>query len=123
AEEVRSLAIRSAEAAKQTAQLIEDAVRHASEGVTVNAQASHGLRQVQAEIVAVRAAITDIAAASARQHDGVARITAEVEQMNGVTQQVAANAEESAAAAEELNSQSLSLREMVGGFTLSAARS
>ncbi len=118
ADEVRSLAVRAAEAARQTADLIEESGRHAAEGVGANAKALTGIRQVVAQVAKVRGVVAEISAASEQQRHGVVQINSAVEQMNGVTQAVAANAEEAAAAAEELNSQAVTLRGMVGQFVL-----
>jgi methyl-accepting chemotaxis protein len=123
AEEVRNLAMRSAEAAKNTAQLIEDAVKNAEGGVTLNAEVLGKLTEISEKIVKVGTVMTEIAAASDQQRTGVEQITTAVEQMNGVTQQAAANSEESAATAAELNSQADQMRGMVEQFTLSEAGS
>ncbi len=119
AEEVRNLAMRSAEAAKNTAQLIEDAVKNAEGGVALNAEVLGKLTEISEKIVKVGTVMTEIAAASDQQRQGVDQITTAVEQMNGVTQQAAANSEESAATAAELNSQADQMRGMVEQFTLS----
>lgn len=118
AEEVRSLAQRSADAAKQTAALIEEAGEHAAAGVAANVQARSSLARVQEQVAKTSAVVAEIAAASEQQHEGVRQITSAVEQMNSVTQHVAASAEESAAAAEELNGQSETLSSLVGEFVL-----
>jgi methyl-accepting chemotaxis protein len=123
AEEVRNLAMRSAEAAKNTAQLIEDAVKNAEGGVQLNAEVLGKLTEISEKIVKVGTVMTEIAAASDQQRQGVDQITTAVEQMNGVTQQAAANSEESAATAAELNSQADQMRGMVEQFTLSEAGS
>jgi methyl-accepting chemotaxis protein len=119
AEEVRNLAMRSAEAAKNTAQLIEDAVKNAEGGVALNAEVLGKLTEISEKIVKVGTVMTEIAAASDQQRQGVDQITTAVEQMNGVTQQAAANSEESAATAAELNSQADQMRGMVEQFALS----
>jgi methyl-accepting chemotaxis protein len=119
AEEVRNLAMRSAEAAKNTAQLIEDAVKNAEGGVALNAEVLGKLTEISEKIVKVGTVMTEIAAASDQQRQGVDQITTAVEQMNGVTQQAAANSEESAATAAELNSQADQMRGMVEQFSLS----
>ena len=123
AEEVRNLAMRSAEAAKNTAQLIEDAVKNAEGGVALNAEVLGKLTEISEKIVKVGTVMTEIAAASDQQRQGVDQITTAVEQMNGVTQQAAANSEESAATAAELNSQADQMRGMVEQFSLSDAGS
>ena len=118
AEEVRALALRSAEAARSTAALIEQAVQNAEGGVKLNAQVLAQLADVSTNAGRVNEAIGEIAAASEQQAHGVQQITHAVTQVNEVTQQVAANAEESASAAEELAWQSQRLSEMVGAFRI-----
>ena len=118
AEEVRALALRSAEAARSTAGLIEEAVRNAEGGVKLNAQVLAQLARGEHQRGRVNEAVAEIAAASEQQAQGVQQITDAVAQVNDVTQQVAANAEESAGAAEELAYQSQRLSEMVGAFRI-----
>lgn len=120
AEEVRSLAMRSAEAAKNTAALIEESVGNAENGVELNADVLSQLGDIAAQVNRVGEVMGEIAAASEQQSDGVGQINGAVEQMNGVTQGVASSSEESAAAAEELSGQSSRVRELVGSFDLSA---
>jgi methyl-accepting chemotaxis protein len=122
AEEVRNLAMRSAEAAKNTASLIEDAVRNADGGVAINNEVTAQLREINVAIDKVRDVMSEIAAASEQQDEGVTQINTAVEQMNGVTQQVAANAEESASASEELASQADVMKATVASFTLNVQR-
>ncbi len=121
AEEVRSLAQRSAEAAKNTASLIEESVRNAESGVDLNADVLMQLGEINGHVNRVGEVVAEIAAASEQQSDGVAQINGAVEQMNSVTQAVASNSEESAAAAEELSGQSDRVRELVSSFTLRGA--
>jgi methyl-accepting chemotaxis protein len=118
AEEVRSLAIRSAEAAKTTAALIEGSVSNAQHGVAYNAEVLVKLGEIDDEVQRVATIIAEIAASGEQQRDGVQQINSAVEQLNSVTQQVAANAEESASASEELASQAAMLADLVGGFRL-----
>jgi methyl-accepting chemotaxis protein len=120
AEEVRALALRSAEASKVTAALIERNVRSAEQGVTFNAQVLQSLDQISTQVARVAEVTEEISVAAGKQSDGVTQINAAVVQMNGVTQQVAANAEESASAAAELESQARMLRESVSQFRIAA---
>jgi methyl-accepting chemotaxis protein len=122
AEEVRSLAQRSAAAARSTAELIEGSVTSVNEGVAVNGEVVASLREIDSRIGTVREVMREIASGSEQQAQGLEQISTAVEQMNGVTQQVASNSEESAAAAEELNGQAAVMREQVAQFELRSAR-
>ncbi|MCA0375481.1 MAG: methyl-accepting chemotaxis protein [Gemmatimonadetes bacterium] len=123
AEEVRALAIRSAEASKQTADLIEESGRHAADGVSYTGEVVAALDEIADRATAVTEVMGEIALASEQQQTGVVQVNTAIEQMNVVTQQVASNSEESASAAEELSSQAMQLQDMLGRFTLSAATS
>ena len=120
AEEVRSLAIRSAEAARNTAALIEESVMTASQGVTYNAQVVERLAEINRDVDRVNDLVGSLSATSEQQADAVHQINRAVDQLNAVTQQVAANAEESASASEELAGQALTLSDLVGSFQLSS---
>jgi methyl-accepting chemotaxis protein len=122
AEEVRNLAMRSAEAAKNTASLIEESVRNADGGVQINREVSGNLEEINIAIGKVRDVMSEIAAASEQQDQGIGQITMAVEQMNSVTQRVAANAEESASASEELSSQAEVMKAAVGSFAIDVQR-
>jgi methyl-accepting chemotaxis protein len=118
AEEVRNLAMRAAEAARQTAALIETAVERVETGVAVNGEVLARLDAIDAEVGKARAVMGEIAAAGAEQARGIEQITTAVGQMNGVTQHVAASAEESSSAALELSSQAGQLRATAESFVL-----
>ncbi len=120
AEEVRNLAMRSAEAAKNTANLIEESVKNSENGVIMNQEVLNNLEEINQQINKVSEVVTEIAAASEQQSQGVDQINKAVEQMNQVVQQVAANSEESASASEELLGQAEEMKSMVGSFRLSA---
>ena len=121
AEEVRALALRSAEAAKNTAALIEEAVQNAEGGVEINGEVLRQLTDINTRISRVGEVMGEIASASEEQSSGVEQITSAVEQMNGVTQQVAANSQESAATAQQLAAQADALRQTLAAFALSAS--
>jgi methyl-accepting chemotaxis protein len=123
AEEVRNLAMRSAEAAKNTANLIEDSVKNAEGGVAINQDVLADLMEINKQIYKVNDVMSEIVAASEQQGHGVEKANTAMVQMNEVTQQVAANAEESAGAADELARQSEEMAAMVNTFRLSAAAS
>ena len=119
AEEVRNLAMRSAEAAKNTANMIEESVRNAESGVSLNEEVLNKLQEINEQANRVGEVMNDVVTASESQTSGVEQVTTAVEQMNQVTQQNAANSEESASAAEELSGQAGELRSMVERFRLS----
>jgi methyl-accepting chemotaxis protein len=121
AEEVRSLALRSAEAARTTSGLIEESVRNTAEGAALTKQVVVQLDEIDRGANRVSSVVAEIAAASDQQKQGVAQITQAVDHVNGVTQQAAANAEESASAAEELAAQASVMRSLVEQFTLAGA--
>ena len=110
ADEVRSLAQRSALAAKETADKIADACTRSAQGVELSVKVSAGLQQILEKSREVDRLVTEVATASNEQSEGIAQINTAVSQMDKVTQSNAANAEETASAAEELNAQSEELR-------------
>jgi methyl-accepting chemotaxis protein len=114
ADEVRSLAIRAAEAAKNTANLIEGTVTKVKDGSELVTKTEEAFSQAAASAVRVKELVAEIAAASNEQAQGVDQINRAVSEMDRVVQHNAANSEEAAAAAEELAAQSESLRENVG---------
>jgi methyl-accepting chemotaxis protein len=120
AEEVRNLAMRSAEAAKNTANLIEDSVRNAEGGVEINQTVLKNLVEINSQVNKVSEVMAEIAAACDQQTLGVEQVNAAMEQMNQVTQQTAANAEESASAAEELASQAEEMKALAHSFQLTS---
>ncbi|HKI87168.1 MAG TPA: methyl-accepting chemotaxis protein, partial [Thermoanaerobaculia bacterium] len=119
AEEVRNLAMRSAEAAKSTAELIEGSVANAESGVSLNQEVTDKLEAISKQVTQVSEVMDEVAAAAEQQNTGIEQINTAVEQMNQVTQQTAANAEESSSASEELTSQAEEMRSLVGQYKLS----
>ena len=118
AEEVRNLAMRSAEAAKSTAELIEVSAKSVETGAELVEETRQALEQIQQGAIRVDEVVREIAEASREQEQGIETVSAAMDEMNQVTQQVAANSEESASAAEELASQAAELRSLVGQFRL-----
>jgi len=118
AEEVRNLAQRSATAAKDTASLIDDAVKKAKDGGDMADRARKTLENITNSVKKVTDLIVEISSASSEQALGVDQVNTAVAQMDRVTQQTAANAEETAAAAEELTGQAETLNGMVVELTL-----
>ena len=121
ATEVRSLAQRSAEAAREIKQLIGDSVRTVEQGSVLAGQAGQTMDDVVASVQRVNAIIDEIAIASVEQRDGIEQISMAVSQMDGVTQQNAALVEQAAAAADALQQQAASLADAVSIFKLHAA--
>jgi methyl-accepting chemotaxis protein len=119
AEEVRNLAMRSAEAAKNTAEMIQESVVNAEGGVSLNKEVIEHLEEIDKEVEKVASVMAEIAASSGQQTTAIDQISTGVSQMNQVTQQNAANAEESAAASEELSAQAAELKALVNAFSLS----
>ncbi|MBK8872065.1 MAG: Cache 3/Cache 2 fusion domain-containing protein [Elusimicrobia bacterium] len=119
AEEVRNLAMRSAEAAKNTANMIEGSVKNAENGVTINQEVMKNLEEINGHAKRVSEVMAEIAAASDQQSTGVGQVNTAMEQMNQLTQQNAANSEESASASEELSAQAQEMKAMVSGFKIS----
>lgn len=120
AEEVRNLAMRSAEAAKKTAQLIQEAVQKAGDGVTLNQEVLTNLDEIVTQVHRVSEVMHEITTASEQQQQGIEQLNIAVEQLNQVTQQTAANSEEAASAAEELSGQAAEMQHIVTTFQLSA---
>ncbi|MGI5817232.1 MAG: HAMP domain-containing methyl-accepting chemotaxis protein [Armatimonadota bacterium] len=123
AEEVRNLAQRSAEAAKDTADMIEEAVKNAEGGVTISHEVAEALTEIGRGATSVNELVAEIAAASDEQAQGLEQINTAIGEMDSVTQNNAANSEESASAAEELSAQAQELRGMVETFRLTVAQS
>ncbi|RPJ86748.1 MAG: methyl-accepting chemotaxis protein [Acidobacteria bacterium] len=118
AEEVRNLAMRSAEAAKNTANLIEESVKNAEGGVAINQEVLSNLDEINQQVRKVSDVMAEMAAASDQQSEGIDQITGAVEQMNLLTQQTAANSEESASAAEELAGQAEEMKRVLSHYRL-----
>lgn len=118
AEEVRNLATRSANAAKETTDLIEQSILKVSLGTDIAGRTAVALNEMVISIGKVNDLVAEIAAASNEQAQGIAQANKALNQMDQVTQQNTANAEESAAASQELSSQAGNLRRMLGRFVL-----
>ena len=111
--EVRNLAQRCAQAARETAAKIEDNVSKSREGAAISSEVAASFNQIQNHISQLNQLITEIANASTEQNQGITQINTAVTQMDQVTQNNAANAEESASASEELNAQAATLKSTV----------
>lgn len=113
AEEVRNLAQRSAAAAKESGGMIETAVLKANAGVETAKKVAANLVTIGANINKTNELLSEIAAGSQEQSQGIGQVNAGVQQIDKVVQANAANAEQSAAAAEEMSAQSIALMESV----------
>jgi uncharacterized protein Yka (UPF0111/DUF47 family) len=114
ANEVRNLAMRAAEAAKNTSVLIEGTVKKVHEGSQLVERTHGAFSEVSKSASKVADLVSEIAAASNEQAQGIDQINRAVTEMDKVTQQTAANAEESASASEEMNAQAGQMKEIAG---------
>lgn len=112
AEEVRNLAQRSAQAAKNTTDIIQSNIQLSGRGVQVAERVRDALNEITAQARKVRDLMEEIAAASQEQSHGIEQVNRAMEQIEAITQINASNSEESAAAAEELNAQAESMKKM-----------
>ena len=113
AEEVRNLAQRAAQAARETTGLIENSVVKTKEGSNVSGLVANSFGVIVQEITEVTGLINNISNASTEQAEGVEQLNSAVAQIDKVTQQSASGAEESASAAEELSAQATNMKTMV----------
>jgi len=118
--EVRGLAQRSAEAAKEIRSLIVDSVAQVDAGTAQVDRAGDKMRDIVASVTKVSALIAEIAAASQEQSSGIEQVNTAVTQMDQVVQQNASLVEEAAAATESLKAESEALNALVGRFRLGA---
>lgn len=119
ASEVRSLAGRSAAAAKEIKELIDDSVSKVGLGTQLVEQAGTTMRQVVEGVKSVTTMVAEISAASAEQSAGIAQVNQAISQMDQGTQQNAALVEEALAAAQSLSHQAVALSKTVGQFRVS----
>ena len=129
AEEVRNLAMRSAEAAKNTSEMIEGSVKNAQNGVQIAEEVTSVLNEIVNSVSKTTDLIGEIAAASQEQSQGIDQVNQAVGQMDKVIQANAANAEESASASGQLSAQAKEmnrivavLSRLVGGSRTSSGR-
>ena len=105
ADEVRNLAQRSAQAAKDTATLIEESIARSQEGSRKVDQVATAIATIMGSVAQVTRIVQEVRDASQQQTQGIDQVSQAIAQMEKVTQTTAATAEESAAASEELNAQ------------------
>jgi len=118
AEEVRNLAARSANAAKETAEMIEGSIKKTEVGARIAEETSRALEEIVTGSARVTDLVGEMASASKEQAQGIGQINQGLGQVDQVTQQVTANAEESASASEELSGQAIQLKQMLSKFKL-----
>jgi len=114
ADEVRNLAIKAANAAKNTADLIDGTVKKIHDGSEIVAKTNDSFIKVQESSSKVGELIAEIAEASKEQASGIEEVNKAVNEMDKVVQQNAANAEENASASEEMNAQAEEMKGYVG---------
>jgi methyl-accepting chemotaxis protein len=114
ADEVRNLAMRAADAARNTAGLIDGTVQKIRDGSELVIRTNEAFKRVSDGTGKAAQLVGEIAAASSEQAQGITQISTAVSEMDKVTQQNAANAEESASSAEEMSAQAAQMREVLG---------
>ena len=117
ADEVRSLAQRCAQAAKDTAVLIEESIAKSNDGKARTDLVARDIRSLVEQSTRVKSLVDGVNSGSVEQARGIDQVTRAITQMTQVTQQTAATAEESAAAAEQLSAQSEALQAIVEQLT------
>jgi methyl-accepting chemotaxis protein len=118
AEEVRNLAARSADAAKETTALIEGSIKKVEHGTQIATKTADDLNRIVEDITQVTDIVGEIASASNEQSIGITQINSGISQVSDVVQMNSATSEESAAASEELSGQADLMREQVSQFKL-----
>jgi len=113
ADEVRSLAQRAAAASRETASMIEEAIRTAGQGTSLTSEVETSLAAINDKASRVVGLVNEISAASLQQNEGLSQINSGVTQIDQVTQANASSAEETASAAEELSAQAMVLQDNV----------
>lgn len=114
ADEVKALAQRSTDAAKETADIIEESINQAKRGSEISEQTSEAFNDILEKIKKTSNLIGEISISSKEQSEGMGQIASAMGEIDQITQQNAATSEEAAAASEELNAQAVSMKETVG---------
>jgi methyl-accepting chemotaxis protein len=118
AEEVRNLAAKSAEAAKDTGTLIANSIEKAELGSRIAAETAESLVEIVSGINESSQIISDIAVSSDKQAAGITQINHGIDQVSNIVQQNSATAQESAASSEEMSGQSALLQGLIAQFKL-----
>ena len=113
AEEVRNLAKRSADAARETAELIQLSVQSAEHGVTISAEVAQNLDAIVDSVEKTSGLVGEISSSTEEQSEGIGQVNLAISQLDQVTQANAANAEQTSSSAEELNKQAVQLNQLV----------
>ena len=121
AQEVRALAQRSADAAKEIETLISTSTQQVAAGVNLVGQTGEALRGIVGKVAEIDDLVTGIASSAQEQSTGLHQVNIAVNQMDQVTQQNAAMVEQTTAATHSLKGQSAELGRLLGGFTLSSS--
>lgn len=119
AEEVRNLAAKSAAAAAETAEMIEDSIRKVEAGSKIADETAKALEQITADVQESEVIVTEIAEASNYQATAIAQIDRAIEQVSQVVQTNSATSEECAAASVELSNQASRMRDLISVYKLS----
>jgi methyl-accepting chemotaxis protein len=122
AEEVRRLAMRSAEAARNTTALIEESAKHAATGFALNLEAVKNFEEISRRVNEARQMVNQIAEDSEEQNRGIDQISRELDQIMQLTIKNSVSSGESLNSAETLRSEAEDMAEMIKGFRLSAGR-
>ena len=117
ADEVRNLAQRCAQAAKDTAALIEDSIAKTNDGKNKVDQVATAIRAITEESASIKLLVDDVDQSSQEQTRGIEEVAKAISQIEQVTQKNAANAEETASSAVELHAQAAALKELVEQVT------
>lgn len=118
AEEVRNLAAKSASAAKETAEMIEDSIRKVGNGQKLAIETSEALDKIVESIESVTGLMTDMAESSNEQATAISQVDQAITQVSTVVQTNSATSEECAAASEELSNQAVSLKNQLAGYKI-----
>jgi len=116
ADEVRNLAQRSADAARETTAKIEQSALSTDEGVKVSEEFARSLGEIEDKVSKVSQLIEEVSAAGDEQTKGIEQVNSAISDLNSTTQSNAANAEETASASQELSAQADELKSMIHGL-------
>lgn len=121
AEEVRNLAMRSADAAKETTRLINESVTNANQGADLKDQVVSDLETIKRQVESMRNVMGELASSADRSTHGVRELSNAINNINRVTQNTANNAQDAAATSETLSAQAESLKSLSESYTLSTS--